>query len=174
MKHLNPEPAPISVRIILPGLLVLLANAFILVPTPDFVFGRVHVMLPFIFVFHWSIFRPEGVHWSIVIVLGVFIDLWSEAVVGLSSLMLIGFQNVVVSLRDDLFNLRFEWRWIAFCVLAALYVAIFGAINGGLFAMSGRHLDLVGRWLLCCAFYPLAIWAFVVLEQRVLYPRRRA
>lgn len=174
MKHLNPEPAPIVVRVLLPGLLVLVASALALVPTPDFVFGRVHIMLPLIFIFHWTVFRPECVHWSIILGLGLVIDLWSEAIVGLSPLLLYGFAQVTAPLRDDLSELRFEWRWIAFIFLSAVYFAVFWLVTVGLFGLRGAHMDIVGRWLLCCGVYPVTIWAFVVLERRVLYPRRRA
>lgn len=174
MKHLNPEPAPMAIRAVLPGLLVLFACAVILVPTPDFVFGRVHIMLPLIFVFHWTIFRPECVHWGVIVALGLVTDLWSEAIVGLSPLMMYGFSRVAASLRDDLYTLRFEWRWVAFAVLSAIYIAAYWLITAGLLGLRGAHIDLVGRWLLSCGIYPAAIWLFVILERRVLYPRRRA
>lgn len=174
MKHLNPEPAPLAARFLLPAFLVLLASAFMLVPTTQFVFGRVHIMLPLIFTFHWTLFRPEGAHWSVIIVLGLVLDLWSEAIVGLSALMLLGFQQVVFSLRDDLADLRFEWRWLAFAIVSALYLAAFWAIVRGVFGLTGTHADLIGRWLVCNGFYPVAIGVFTALERRVLYPRRRA
>lgn len=174
MKHLNPEPAPLAIRFLLPGLLVLFANAFMLVPTTDFVFGRVHIMLPLIFTFHWTLYRPEGAHWSVLIALGLFMDLWSEAIVGLSSLMLLGFQQVVISLRDDLADLRFEWRWLAFSIVSVLYLGTYWLLMKFVFGLTGSHIDLLGRWLVCNGFYPIAIGLFAVLDRNILYPRRRA
>lgn len=174
MKHLNPQPAPLAIRLVLPGLLVWLVSAVTLVPTPDFVFGRIQISLPLIYVFHWTLFRPEGVHWAVIIVLGLFADLWNEAVIGLTPLLLLGFQNVLTSVRDDLSALDFEWRWATFAVLSAFYFSIFAVVTDGLFQIGGAGIDLVGRWLTCTGFYPIAILAFVALERRVLYPRRKA
>jgi len=173
MKHLNPEPAPLAVRLVLPGVLVWLFGALTLVPTPDFIFGRIQLMLPLIFVFHWTLFRPEAVHWLVVIILGLFMDLWTEPVVGLSSLMLLGFQNVVISVRNDLSDLPFQWRWIAFAVLSGLYLLIFGVMTSTVFNIQGPSSDLTGRWLVCVGTYPVAIYLFAILERRVLYPQRK-
>ncbi|MEM7570962.1 MAG: hypothetical protein AAF337_14310, partial [Pseudomonadota bacterium] len=80
VKGLNPEPAPIAVRVVLPGLVILLLSAVVLVPSDQAQMARLSGVLSLIFVFHLTLFRPEGGHWLMVALLGVVIDLWSEAI----------------------------------------------------------------------------------------------
>lgn len=174
VKGLNPEPAPIAVRQGLPGLAILALSAIVLVPSDQGQMARLSGVLAVIFVFHLTLFRPEGARWPVIVGIGLLTDLWSEALVGLTPLLLLIFQNIVQTLRDDIVSLSFGWRWLMFMLLSGVYFASYGAIVAFALAIPGQHVDLFGRWAVCIGLYPGLVLGLSLLDRYALYPRRKA
>lgn len=174
VKGLNPEPAPIAVRQSLPGLAILALSAVVLVPSDQGQMARLSGVLTVIYVFHLTLFRPEGARWPVIVGLGLLTDLWSEALVGLTPLLLLIFQTMVQTLRDDIVSLSFGWRWLMFMLLSGVFFASFGAVTALVLSIPGQHIDLLGRWAVCAGLYPVLVLGLSLLDRYVLYPRRKA
>ncbi|MEM9287868.1 MAG: hypothetical protein AAGA36_06000 [Pseudomonadota bacterium] len=170
---LNPEPAPILVRRAMPAVLTLMVCALVLVPSTYSQMARLSGSIALIYVFHLTLFRPEGVHWIAVVLVGLVIDFWSEPVIGLTPLLMLGFQQVVITLSDDLTELSFRWRWALFVILGSVFYVIYGWIVSAAFGIPGFNLDLVGRLGVATGLYPLMILGLHTLDQRLLYPSRK-
>lgn len=174
VKGLNPEPAPVAVRQTLPALSILALSAAVLVPSDQAQMARLSGVLSIIFVFHLTLFRSEGARLPVVVALGLVVDLWSEAVIGLTPLLLLAFQNVVHALRDDIVSLNFGWRWFMFALLSGVFFAGYAVVMAYVFFIPGNHVDLFGRWAVCLGLYPAVVAGLAILDRHVLYPRRKA
>lgn len=172
--RLNPEPAPILVRRALPAFLTLVICALVLVPSTYGQMARLSGSAALIYIFHLTLFRPEGAHWSAVLLVGLIVDLWSEPVLGLSAILMLCFQYIVITLSDDLIVLSFIWRWVMFGVLSAVFYAVYGWLISTVFGIPGYGVDLVGRLSIAIGLYPALVLAFHTLDRRLLYPRRKA
>lgn len=123
-------------------------------------FTPVTPVVTLIAVYYWSIYRPDLLPLAATFVIGVMQDTLSGAPLGLSSLVLLLTQGVVVSQRRFFHGKTFLVEWWGFMLVApvALLIAwFFAALYHGVFVAPW---PLGFQLLFTIALYPALTWLF--------------
>lgn len=121
-------------------------------------------------VYYWSIYRPDLLPLAATFLIGIMQDTLSGAPLGLSSLVLLLVQGVVVSQRRFFHGKTFLVEWWGFMLVApvALLMTWFlASLYHGLF-VAPRPLGF--QLLLTIALYPALTWLFARAQHYLLRP----
>lgn len=154
-----------AIPLVVTLLLVLLAA----LPIPLPAFAPVTPALTVICVYYWSIHRPDLLPLVATFLVGLVQDALQGTPLGMSSVVLLGVQGVVVSQRRFFLGKTFLVEWWTF-MLVAPGAAILTWVLASLYfttPLSPRPLGV--QLLLTIALYPIANWAFARLRQSLLH-----
>ncbi len=157
-----------AVRGLTPLALTLLLALLSVVPLRIPGFAPITPALTVIAVYYWSIYRPDLLPLIAIFLVGIVQDALGGTPLGLSSLVLLLVQAVVVAQRPFFHGKTFLVEWWGFMlvapgallagwILASLY---FGAV------VTPKPLGF--QLLLTIAFYPCLTWLLARVQQRVL------
>lgn len=121
-------------------------------------------------VYYWSIYRPDLLPLVATFVIGIMQDTLSGAPLGLSSLILLLVQGVVISQRRFFHGKTFLVEWWGFILVAPVALLItwlLGSLYHGVF-VAPRPLGF--QLLLTIALYPALTWLFARMQHYLLRP----
>lgn len=150
----------LSLRGLVPFVFGLLLLLVMLAPwrLPDL--GQVTPQLVLMAVFYWTIYRPDRLPYTATFVLGVLQDVFTSNPIGLSALVLLGVQAIVLAQRRFFLGKSFTVVWSGFALVAtaAGVAAWLGACAffGALVAPGPVAIQL----LLTVFLYPPMTWVF--------------
>ena len=128
------------------------------VVTPDFLL---------IAVFHWSLYRPNDVPYSVVFAVALLEDLLTAGPPGLIELLLLLVRWTVLNSRRAFVGRSFPFVWGGF-VLVAIGVAFAGWLVASILAgMIQDPRSVAFRTVLTIAFYPIMTPLFVRLQKLI-------
>lgn len=147
-----------ALRALIPFTLTLFLVLLTVVPWRLAGFGPITPCLALIAVFYWSIYRPDRLPYTATFLLGLIQDLLSGSPVGLTSLVLLMVQGIVISQRRFFLGKSFLVVWWAF-LLVAPAAALTGWAVSSLFFGSVLALGPVAlQCLLAILLYPPLTW----------------
>ncbi len=149
-----------AVRGLTPFILTLILAMLTVVPLriPDF--APVTPMLTVIAVYYWSIYRPDLLPMAAVFAVGLFQDALAGMPLGLTALVLILVQYVVIAQRRFFHGKTFLVEWWGF-MLVAPGAAFVGWLFASLyFATLVAPRPLGFQLLLSITLYPCLAWLF--------------
>ncbi len=156
------------IRGLTPFILTLSLALLTVVPLriPDF--APVTPALTVIAVYYWSIYRPDLLPMAAVFGVGFFQDALAGTPLGLTSLVLIMVQYVVIAQRRFFHSKTFLVEWWGFMMVApgAAFVSwLFASLYFGVL-VAARPLGF--QLLLSVALYPCIAWLFARVQQYML------
>lgn len=119
-------------------------------------------------VYYWTIYRPDLLRPPVVFAGGVVLDLLTGAPLGLSSLLLLMAQAVILMQRRFFVDRLFPFLWGGFTLLAAVAVALLwltGGLSGGL-VLDPRPATL--QWVLSVACFPVVGHVLMRIQRHFL------
>ena len=121
-------------------------------------------------VYYWSIYRPDLLPFAATFLVGIVQDSLSGAPLGLSSLVLLLVQGVVISQRRFFHGKTFLVEWWGFMLVAPVALLISWLVASLYFGMLvvPRHLGF--QLLLTIALYPALTWLFTRAQHYFLRP----
>ncbi len=146
--------------------LVLLA----VLPLPLREFTAVTPGLTLMSVYYWSIYRPDRLPLAATFAVGVVQDALAGTPLGLSALVRIRVQEVVVSQRRFFHGKNFLVEWWGFILVAPAAVAAGWALTSIYFGVVVPPRPLGFQLLLTISLYPCLAWLFARAQDHVLRP----
>ncbi len=121
-------------------------------------------------VYYWSIYRPELLPFAATFVVGLVQDSLSGAPLGLSSLVLLLVQGVVVSQRRFFHGKTFLVEWWGFMLVAPVALLIAWLVASLYFGVLVVPRTLGFQLLLTVALYPVLTRLFARAQHYLLRP----
>ena len=158
----------IAVRGLTPFVITLSLAMLTIIPLriPDF--APVTPALTVISVYYWSIYRPDLLPMAAVFGVGLFQDALAGTPLGLTALVLILVQYVVIAQRRFFHSKTFLVEWWGFLLVApgaALVSWLLASLYFGVF-VAVRPLGF--QLLLSIALYPCLAWLFARIQHYLL------
>ena len=152
----------------LPVITLFLAAVATVLPFPIPGYVAVVPLFTLMPVYYWTVYRPDLLRPPGIFAGGVVLDLLSGAPLGLSSLLLLLAQMLVLTQRRFFVDRLFPFLWLGFTLLAAAAVAFLwlaGGMMGGL-VLDPRPATL--QWVLSVACFPVVGYVLMRIQRRFL------
>lgn len=153
-----------------PVLLTLLLAVLAVVPLRIPQFAPVTPALTVIAVYYWSIYRPDLLPLVATFAVGVLQDALAGTPLGLTSLVLIVVQALVISQRRFFHGKTFLVEWWGFMLVAPGAILVSWVLASLYFGVLVTPRPLGFQLLLTVALYPCLAWLFAGAQQRLLRP----
>ncbi|MFQ5785302.1 MAG: rod shape-determining protein MreD [Alphaproteobacteria bacterium] len=131
-------------------------------------FSSVTPVVALIAVYHWSIYRPDLLPLTGVFVIGLVQDALAGTPLGLTSLVLLLVQAVVVSQRRFFHGKSFLVEWWGFMLVAPVATLVSWMLASAYFATLITPRPLGFQLLLTVALYPCFTWVFARAQYYLL------
>lgn len=122
--------------------------------------------LAFVWIFHWTLYRPNQVFALPLVLLGAIYDLLMDNPMGLTPLVFLSSYLGLLYLRAQVYSLPFRLIWVAFTFFAMLctllYVTVFCVLTFSWVVPSG----LIYSFLWVILFYPLLCRMMIFIQRR--------
>ena len=152
----------------IPGATILLLVFVMVVPWRLPGFGAITPAFTLMAVFYWSIYRPDRLPYVAVFCLGVIQDLLSGMPLGMTPLVLLIVQGVLISQRRFLLGKSFLVVWCSFMIVAP-GAAILGWIVGTVFfGALLAPVPILVQVVMTVLLYPALTWLFGRAHQAML------
>lgn len=151
-----------------PFILALLLIFLVRLPFRTDGMGLVIPHVSLIFVYYWTIHKPDLLPLWAVFALGMMEDLLNGGTVGASSLLLVLMASFLPDQRRFFVNRPFAEIWVGFMIVALvsfLFFWIIGSFHAGAALPIGDSFTLM---LVTIMVYPLLSWVFGRYEKLVL------
>ena len=132
--------------------------------------GSVVPLLPVIAVFYWSVYRPDLLPFIATFMLGVVQDALAGTPIGLSSLLLMLVQAVVISQRWFFLGKPFIILWWGFLLVASGAAAVMWLLTALLFGVFPPLDPPIVQLALTAVSFPALVWLLGRAAQNL--PRR--
>ena len=147
-----------SLRGLLPFLVGLLLLFVMMAPWRLPGIGPIMPQLLLIAVFYWSIYRPDKLPYTASFVLGLTQDLLSGNPAGLSALVLLAVQVVVLNQRRFFVGKSFLVAWWGFSLMAAAAALLSWLAGSAFYGALLPPAPLAVQSVLTILFYPPVSW----------------
>jgi rod shape-determining protein MreD len=158
----------LAVRGLTPFVVTLSLAVLTIIPLriPDF--APVTPALTVIAVYYWSIYRPDLLPMAAVFGVGLFQDALAGTPLGLTSLVLILVQYVVIAQRRFFHSKTFLVEWWGFLLVAPGAALVSWLLASLYFGVLVAPQPLGFQLLLSIALYPCLAWLFIRIQHYLL------
>ena len=158
----------LAVRGLTPFVVTLSLAVLTIIPLriPDF--APVTPALTVIAVYYWSIYRPDLLPMAAVFGVGLFQDALAGTPLGLTSLVLILVQYVVIAQRRFFHSKTFLVEWWGFMLVAPVAAFASWLLASLYFAALVAPRPLGFQLLLSVALYPCLVWLLTRIQHLLL------
>lgn len=154
-------------RLLIPQVQLLLFFALSLADWASPFFNNIKPQFLLMAVYYWAIYRPTLCPPAIIFCLGIGLDLLSSMPVGISAILLVGFQWLIRDQRVFLMGQSYGVIWFAFMVISTFY-GLFEWLVYALFTLSIPQLETQVYSVMTTIFLFPPISLLLILTHRFL------
>lgn len=131
-------------------------------------FGSVAPPLALMALYYWTIHRPDLLRPGMAFIIGLLNDLVQGLPLGLSALLYVGFQQILLHQRRFFAGHAFFMMWSGFVLTALAGKALEWAMVCLLGWQLVPVLPVAMQILLAIAFFPIPCWLFIHMQKSAL------
>ena len=138
------------------------------VPTHLPAFIATAPFFPLMAVYFWTLYRADLLPFPVVFAAGLLLDILEGAPLGISSLILLLAQAVVLSQREQLAMRRFTVVWLGFLAVAAAAAVLQWGVVSLLYGMLLDVRAFLFQGVLTVAVYPVVSYLLAGVQRMLL------
>ncbi|MDH5187401.1 MAG: rod shape-determining protein MreD [Rhodospirillaceae bacterium] len=162
------QPIDLMARGLTPFVITALLIVINAIPTRIPEFAYIAPVLPFMAIYHWSIYRPDLLPAWAVFLAGLLQDALVGTPFGVSSLVFLAVHLVVLSQHVFFTGKSFAVVWIGFSMVSGAAFIMTWLLVSVYFGQSTGLMGMFFQYLVTLGTFPVLTWLLMLWQQKIL------